>query len=130
MNLRYESNILKALVNSLQDRKNVKFRENFSEVASRLFIEVAKGVATTKLKNIKLDNFGKVLDLAMTKPVPEGLSFLIKLLVEALGNVTLIIDEANIAFTLLDEAEEARTAKKALELFTTLTKEENKVCLF
>ena len=78
---------------------------------------------------IKPDEVQRFLDIAYARPDSEALPALINDLVKGLGEITLVIDEANIAFTILSTASEARIepVKEALALFTTLTKEQKKV---
>ena len=59
-------------------------------------------------------------NIAVGKSNPDGLHS---------GAITLVIDEANIAFTITDitSADDIKATKQALALFTSLTKENNKV---
>ena len=71
----------------------------------------------------------KVLDLIKDKEEYESLNILILELVDKYGSITLIIDEANLAFA-IDNAsnrEEINNVKAALALCTSLTKQERKV---
>ena len=60
----------------------------------------------------------------LNSPKAEGLTALINEIANKIECPTIVIDEANIAFTLKDNSMESKTA---LALFTKMTKLENKV---
>ena len=129
VNLRLHGpDILEGLRNVLQERKSY-----FSKS-----VEKTKGVvvpavgAAMPSVGAAMPLVSKVIEelLKDDDPATKTLSVLVNGLIKGLGNnVTLIIDEANIAFTITDITENAdiKSTKAALELFTFLTKEAQKV---
>jgi hypothetical protein len=96
---------------------------------------VAKLLATClKIPNIAdipstEEDFKAVLNGVLANSGPTELQSVLNTFVDALGSITLIIDEANISLTINDKTpiEKIESTKQALALFTTLTKEEKKV---
>ena len=74
-------------------------------------------------------DFKNYLNIALSKRNPDDLQSVISDLVKNLGSITLVVNEANIALTITDQASEAKieATKQALALLTTLSKEQNKV---
>ena len=127
VNLRVHGpDILEGLRNVLQERKSY-----FSKS-----VEKMKGVVVPAVGAAMPFGIGGVVSKVIEEllkdddPATKTLSVLVNGLIKGLGNnVTLIIDEANIAFTITDITENAdiKSTKAALELFTFLTKEAQKV---
>ena len=74
-------------------------------------------------------DFKNYLNIALSKRNPDDLQSVISDLVKNLGSITLVVNEANIALTITDQASEAKieATKQALALLTTLSKDQNKV---
>ena len=122
VNLRLHGpDILLGLRNVLQERKSY-----FSKS-----VEKMKGVVVPAV-GAAMPLVSKVIEelLKDDDPATKTLSVLVNGLIKGLGNnVTLIIDEANIAFNIKETTKEEKveSTKAALELFTFLTKEAQKV---
>ena len=112
----------------LQDRLN-HFQEPKRAVSDNLSTTVIKGIN---------ENFGMggtnvgikaALDDTLKEPYISTLQDLIKRLVRNLDGITLVLDEANSAFSI--DQNTSDTDKRAMEdllaLFTVLTKEQRKV---
>jgi hypothetical protein len=129
VNLRLNPNILTGLVKTLRDRQQWDMQEKAKEILVRVVTSFAMRSNPLASNMIKPDEVQRFLDIAYARPDSEALPALINDLVKGLGEVTLVIDEANIAFTILSTTpySEIKAVKEALGLFTTLTKEQKKV---
>jgi hypothetical protein len=131
VDLRAHPNILTGLMWTLSDRQKLditdKLKKIFNNVASKFAMRLLD------IKNIITeDDLQKYLDIALSKPdTVKSLTKLIDELLTALGGITLVIDEANIALTVSEVTSEAdiKATKQALALFTRLTKQTNKVTM-
>ena len=129
VNLRLNPNILTGLVSTLRDRQQWDMQEKAKEILVRVVTSFAMRSNPLASNMIKPDEVQRFLDIAYARPDSEALPALINDLVKGLGEITLVIDEANIAFTILSTTpySEIKAVKEALGLFTTLTKEQKKV---
>jgi hypothetical protein len=126
VNLREQLDILTGLVCTLRDRQNL----NASDTIKVLLTNI---VSTCLEKYMNEDDMQKILNISTKNQATyTSLSYLINELANNIGNVTLVIDEANLAFSINDKTtlDEFQSAKKVLALFTSLTKERNKVIIF
>ena len=124
--------ILKGLKAVLVMRKG-RLEEFAKQLGANVATE-ATGLAAgfaTKVTRIDFVSIAKVIEeILKTDEATQTLQSLIKTLVESLGpGVTLIIDEANLAFTITEDTtkEEIAALKLALALLTKLTKQDNQV---
>jgi hypothetical protein len=123
VDLRVNPSIVKGLISVLNSYKREGIRRFFIGLMIHIF---GKYLKQQTLIDIDVQ---KVLDLIKDKEEYESLNILILELVEKYGSVTLIIDEANLAFAVDSTAskDEINSVKAALALFTSLTKQERKV---
>ena len=134
VNLRLHGpDILEGLRNVLQERKSY-FSKSVEKMKSVVFPAV--GAAMPSVGAAMPLGIGGVVSKVIEEllkdddPATKTLSVLVNGLIKGLGNnVTLIIDEANIAFNIKETTKEEKveSTKAALELFTFLTKEAQKV---
>jgi len=129
VNLRLNPNILTGLVKTLRDRQQWDMQEKAKEILVRVVTSFAMQSNPLVSLVVKPDEVQKYFNVPHARPDSEALPALINDLVSGLGEVTLVIDEANIAFTILSTTpySEIKAVKEALGLFTTLTKEQKKV---
>lgn len=129
INLRLNPNILTGLVKTLRDRQQWDMQEKAKEILVRVVTSFAMQSNPLVSLVVKLDEVQKYFNVPHARPDSEALPALINDLVKGLGEITLVIDEANIAFTILSTTPyfEIKAVKEALALFTTLTKEQKKV---
>lgn len=128
VNLRENPNILLGLVDVLKQRKDPKydkFIKLFIKTLTWTFLKAAADKAGVKSA---LEASMKDWDDA-NEVIPTLQQLILKLLETVPGVITIVIDEANIAFTLSSTADEQKRkeALEALALFTTLTKESERV---
>jgi len=134
VNLRLHGpDILEGLRNVLQERKSY-FSKSVEKMKS--VVVPAVGAAMPSVGAAMPLGIGGVVSKVIEEllkdddPATKTLSVLVNGLIKGLGNnVTLIIDEANIAFNIKETTKEEKveSTKAALELFTFLTKEAQKV---
>ena len=122
------SDILTGLIAVLQERRNFYLK---SQEESDFFISLAGLAVSFFAEDKEYEAFSKVMiALSNNNNVKQPLKVLIKeLLTRVEGNVTLIIDEANIAFTITQNTKEEKVEalKGILAQITHLTKESGKV---
>ena len=130
VNLREGSDILKALLKVLEERRNYYLyleSENTMNIAGK----IASVAAEMTGKGVEYRRVLTVFDaLLNNNNATKSLEGLIKELVKSREDkITLIIDEANIAFIIKPETKEEKieSVRDALALFTVLTKETRKV---
>ena len=130
----YGGNILKGLLSVIKDRRHslLKFIEySKTKTASAASIAAFGALHFNGVDlEIATEFANRFNELLKDESSMESLTALINKMVEDLGsNVTLVIDEANIAFTItpITTNEEIRSTKLALELFTKMTKQSKTV---
>ena len=128
---RSSSDILTGLLAVLKQKINVHDGLFSLSETSRRFLEqvVVDCVEIVAPKeNIDFD-LQKYIDIIKKSNYNTVLETLIEKLVAKLGSITLIIDEANLALTIDDDTseEDIKATRKALALFTSLTKVDNQV---
>ena len=130
VNLREGSDILKGLLKVLEERRNYYLyleSENTMNIAGK----IASVAAEMTGKGVEYRRVLTVFDaLLNNNNATKSLEGLIKELVKSREDkITLIIDEANIAFIIKPETKEEKieAVREALALFTVLTKETRKV---
>ena len=123
--------ILTGLLDVLKEKHNVRngifsLSETFRNLLVQVVVDCVNNL--TSRKKIEID-FQKYIDIIKKSNDKNVLQKLILQLVEKLGPITLIIDEANLALTIDDDStkEEIKATKGALALFTSLTKVKNQV---
>ena len=131
VDLRIHPNILTGLMSTLIRRKMFDITDELKKI---LFSTVSKFIIRVlDIKNIITEeDLQKYVDIVISKPdTVKSLTELIYELMNALGAITLVIDEANIALTVTEVTSEAKidVTKQALALFTSLTKQTNKVTI-
>ena len=125
------SDILKGLVSVIMERR--RFYEDNMEQKGAVNIKAAIGSTVADQYNLakEFENVLKVVNAIIDKDsVEQPLEVLINELVKRVyGNVTLIIDEANLAFMITPDTkvEDIKAMKHSLALFTSLTKAQGKV---
>jgi hypothetical protein len=130
VNLRRDSDILKGLLKVLEDRVT---RVDFLNTEGTIKTAGKLGAIAAEIagKKVEYERFVKFCEALLSdKNATKSLGALIAELVKNKGDkITLIIDEANIAFTIKPGTtpEKIEAVKDALELFTLLTKESRKV---
>ena len=130
VNLRRHSDIFEGLLRVLEERVT---RVDFLNTEGTIKIvgelgAIAAEIAGEKKEYERLVKFFKAI--SSNENATRSLEALIEELVKKSGDkITLIIDEANIAFTIKPgtKPEKIEAARDALELFTFLTKETRKV---
>ena len=130
LNLRRNSDMLTELIRTARGRekldKNEETKTKFLKVGSKIVKRLLLNYTPLTEEDLERD-----LNTVLNKPDPgsKTLSAVIEDLVENLGPITLVIDEANIALTITDTTtpDKIVATKEALALFTTWTKEQNKV---
>ena len=126
VNLRKNKNMLTGLIKTLQSKGFVAIQNIQQGILQATLKIIGKGTGD------KVD-FQQLWDDILGKPKSfELFQDIILGLVESLGTVTLIFDEANLALNIDDStsSEYIESLKDALALFILLTKEELKVCLY
>jgi hypothetical protein len=118
-----KGDILKELLRVLTKRKSyyTDLVNKSKSILALIFVGLFNRNGSGNYSEILAD-FEKILG---NEEAVESLPSLITELVKHRGKVTLIIDEANIAFTITDDTtpEEIKNLKAALALFTQLTKQ-------
>jgi hypothetical protein len=130
VDLRIHPDILIGLLWTLRDRQMLDVKDKVKKIAADVASKVIKQYFSVD-EVFTEEDFKKYLKIVLAKRDPEDLQSVINNLVKNLGAITLVIDEANIALTITDKtsADEVKATKQALALFTTLTKQENKVTI-
>ena len=126
VNLRIYPDILRGLLWTLRDRQTKTYKPSLTDAISKV---IGQFFGDSKMFTDK--EFIEKLNIALGKRNPDGLQSVITCLMENLGAITLVIDEANIALTITDKtsADKITATKEALALFTSLTKEDKKVTI-
>eukprot|EP00596_Hydrurales_sp_CCMP1899_P003850 CAMPEP_0119037676 /NCGR_PEP_ID=MMETSP1177-20130426/6174_1 /TAXON_ID=2985 /ORGANISM="Ochromonas sp, Strain CCMP1899" /LENGTH=455 /DNA_ID=CAMNT_0006999277 /DNA_START=177 /DNA_END=1544 /DNA_ORIENTATION=- len=131
LNLQTKPNILKGLLSTLRKRQWAD--DDTQERIKKMILNASSAVIKEAIPEdfgVNAENIENLFGLAAGESDSiETLSNLIDELVAGLGEITLVIDEADVAFKISPDAsqDEIKAAKEALALFTTLTKSQNKV---
>jgi hypothetical protein len=133
VNLQSEPNILKGLLSTLRDRQwaDLDTQTKMKKLLLNFALVHVKNILP-KDSGLKAEDIDKFISIAQTlSDSVKSLTVLINELVITLGEITLVIDEANIAFTMSAETSQEKidATKEALNLFTTITKSQNKVTM-
>lgn len=132
VDMRYYSekrNILDALLRTLSKLKTFKMKF-IDSLKVAITIAVGEKASETKIEN--LIGAGTIMEFLWENKAQESivLETLLTDLSKKLPNLTIIIDEANLAFDPMNSSDEILNKVKAdLQVFTVLTKQTNKVSL-
>jgi hypothetical protein len=133
LNLQTKPNILKGLLSTLRKRQWAD--DDTQERIKKMILNASSAVIKEAIPEdfgVNAENIENLFGLAAGESDSiEILSDLIDELVAGLGEITLVIDKADVAFKISPDAsqDEIKAAKEALALFTTLTKSQNKVTM-
>lgn len=124
VDLRDNPNIFTGLLDVLQNRKDSKYEDLYAEMMPSIFDAFAMKIGIKS--NTGKSSFRSLYDLEKGRLTLQNLLY--RMLDKIPGVFTIVIDEANIAFTLSGTANEQqrKEAMEALEIFTKLTKQTKK----
>ena len=125
VNLRRNSDILRSLVEKLWERRLSYKPTDFNNAMLKFLVGIFYKWTDGKVKEnmVSQADYQMVVDAVIKKPA--ALSCVLEDISIGYDGITLIVDEANIAFTIKDftTAAEIKAATETLNAFTRLTKE-------
>jgi len=129
VNMRLHNTIVGGLLSALNSKIS-------SDKVNKTIVNKVKDIFTNLWNNSNLNvKFGNVIDIDLlvnSKEVDSlSLEMVVNCIVSSLGNISIVIDEATIPFTIINnDPVEIKACRETLALFTQITKETNQLNVF